>query len=168
MRSPNQLKPPFHARNESDRVAMKEYVLGRLYEDDVLNDDRDLELLRLLPGIDAYATAKAAARNGNLKPLAKILSAAMDDPGLVAFLAVPPRCRGKPSCPFKRFARRGVIDTVRRIHTIWRQDFGQKKRDRRNDDSAEKIAAEIYGLSEHAVRQIMKKAAPLPKRRRRT
>lgn len=152
---------------------MKEYVLGRLYEDDVLDDDRDLELLRLLPGIDAYATAKAAARNGNLKPLAKILSAAMDDPEIVAFLAVPPRGRGRrPSCPFEWFARSGVIDgvidTVRRIRKIWRQDFGRVKRDRQYDDSAEKIAAEIYGLSEHAVRQIMKKAAPLPTRWRRT
>jgi hypothetical protein len=155
MRSPDQMKPLFHASNDADRKEMKDYIFFRLYADDGLNDDRHGEPLPT----DAYTLAKVAARNGNLKPLAKILSAAMDDPEIVAFLAVPPRGRGRrPSRPFKRFARSGVIDIVRRIRKIWREDFGQVKRDRQYDDSAEKIAGEIYHMSERTVRMIMKKA----------
>jgi hypothetical protein len=163
MRSPDTSKPPFHAKNQIERQEMKEYLLARLYEDDgQLDDDRDWESMRLLPqrpGVDPYIKAKRAARRGNLQPLAKILSTVMDDPEIADFLAAPPRGRGKPSVsnPYRQFFRGGVIDMVRRIRKIWRIDYGLVKRDRQYDDSAEKIAGEIYGLSEHAVLQIMKK-----------
>ena len=166
MRTPDQYLPPFHASNEAERQEMKDYILFRMYADDGLDDNRDWSAP--LPDdaaiAVAYARAKSAARNGNLKPLAKMLSDIMDDQEITDFLAVPRRGRGRrPSRAnfFRDYWRDGVIDTVRRIRQIWREDFGQVKRDRQYDDSAEKIAAEIHGhgLDERAVRQIMKKAS---------
>jgi hypothetical protein len=164
--------PPFHARNEADRVAMREHVLGRFFEDP---DNREYVLARLfedacnrkrqpLPD-DVYANAKRAARQGNLQPLAELLSTVMDDPEIVAFLAVPPRGRGKRKDDrrrqiffLKRASETTLIELVRGIRQIWREDFGKVKRDSRFDDSAEKIAGYVYRLSEHEVLQIMKKA----------
>jgi hypothetical protein len=165
MRSADQLKPPFHASNEAERQEMKNYILCRMYTDDGFEEhcDWSAPLPNDAAFAHAYLGAKTAARNGNLKPLAKLLSKVMGDPEIVAFLTVPPRPRGRrPSRAeiFRAYGNEGVIDTVRRIRQIWREDFGQVKRDRQYDDSAEKIAAEICGLDEQVVRQIMKKASP--------
>jgi hypothetical protein len=165
--------PPFHADNEADRVAMREYVLGRVFED----VDQDYVRARLLEAADnrkrqplpddVYASAKRAAREGNLQPLGELLSVVMDDPEIVAFLAVPPRGRGKRKNNrqrqllfLERAANTTVVDLVRGIRQIWREDFGKVKRNSQYDESAEKIAGYVYGLSEQAVLQIMKKARP--------
>jgi hypothetical protein len=162
--------PPFHARNEADRAAMKAYLIARLYEHDPYYDldqpgayEAQATLSRDTYEVqsDPYATAKQAARKGNLKPLGELLSAVLDDPEIPAFLAVPPRGRGKRKNDRRQWAvryyRLEVINTVRRIRQIWREDFGRVKRNIQYDDSAEKIAGEIHGLSEDQVLQIMKK-----------
>ena len=155
--------PPFHARNEADRAAMRDYVFGRWFEPSLREPTRELIRLRN----DPYSDAKRAARKGNLQPLGELLSAVMDDPEIVAFLAVPPRGRGKRKDSRQRqllFLERAselpLIDLVRGIRQIWREDFGKVKRDPRSDEFAEKIAGYVYGLSERAVQQIMKKARP--------
>jgi hypothetical protein len=165
MRAPDQSLPPFHARNEAERQDMKDYLCCRMYADDGADEHRDW--YAPLPPDAAFAaalcSAKSAARNGNLQPLAKLLSTVMGDREITDFIAVPPRGRGRqPSRAdhFRQYGREGIIDTVRRIRQIWREDFGRVKRNRQYDDSAEKIAAEIlgHGLDEQAVRQLMKKA----------
>lgn len=156
MRSPDTSKPPFHARNKTERAEMKHYVLARLYENDWLVDDANRHW-EPVP-IDTYALAKAAARRGNLQPLAKILITVMNDPGITDFLAVPRRERGRRVNPFKQYGDEGVVETVRRIRQIRREDFGLVKRDRQYDLSAEAIAGEVYGLDERVVKQLMKKA----------
>jgi hypothetical protein len=144
---------------------MREYVLGRLFEDAHTNN-RKPQLLPVSPD-DVYASAKRVARGGNLQPLGELLSHVMDDPEIVTFLAVPPRGRGKRKNDRRRqlfllirSSETLVVETVRGIRQIWREDFGQVKRDSRYDESAEKIAGSVSGLSEQAVLQIMKKARP--------
>jgi hypothetical protein len=144
---------------------MKNYLCCRMYADDGGDEHRDWSA-PLPPDAafaSAYAQAKSAARNGNLQPLAKLLATVMDDQEIADFIAVPPHGRGRrPSRAdhFRQYGREGIIDTVRRIRAIWREDYGQVKRNRQFDDSAEKLAAEIHGhgLDEQAVLQIMKKA----------
>ena len=82
---------------------MKAYVFCRLYADDGCDDGRDLSLIR---GDSAYTMAKVAARRGDLKPLIKILSKLMNDPGIADFIAVPRQGRGRRSNPFEVYARR--------------------------------------------------------------
>lgn len=156
--------PPFHASNEADRDAMREHVLSRLFEDDI--DNRNWERIKTLPlqASDIFASEKRAARKGNVQPLAELLSTVMDDPEIAAFIAMPPRGRGKRKNDrlhrLKKAVEKEVIDTVRRVRQIWREDFGKVKRDRNFDESAEKIAAYVYRLSEDEVLQIMRKASP--------
>jgi hypothetical protein len=170
--------PPFHARNETDRAEMKAYLIARLYEHDPyydLDQPGAYEAQAILSR-DAYATlsrddpypaAKRAARKGNLRPLSELLSHVLDDPEIVAFLAVPPRGRGKRKNDRRRqlsllirSSETLVVQMVRRIRQIWREDFGRVNRDSQYDESAEKIAGSVSGLSEKAVLQIMKKARP--------
>ena len=174
-------RPPFHAENEADRLAMKEFLLWRLFKDDARDDGQDKALARLCEELQSgwealslwrlrqsggtYAAAKSAARTGNIQPLGEFLSDITGDSEIVAFLRVPPRGRGKrkndrrrQAFLYKRYFRSIIIETVRHIRQIWREDYGLVKRQERFDDSAEKIAGEIYGLSEDEVKQIMKKA----------
>jgi hypothetical protein len=155
-------KPPFHASNEAEREEMWVYILSRLCEEEdrgdlpQANPQEQKAILKRL----TYKTAKSAARRGNLEPLAKHLTAITGDSEIAAFLRVPARGRGKRKDQeivfFGRYSRSEVIDTVRRIRQIWRDEFGRVKRDPGFDDSAEKIASELHGLSEDEVQQIMK------------
>ena len=120
-----------------------ERVLYRLYEDDDLAPEPDWELLRRLPPLpfkalakDCYDSAKRSTRDGNLKPLGKLLSAITGDPDIVAFLAVPRRKRGQRRYKgffFERYDRSRVIETVRKIRQILRDETGKAYR-RRGED----------------------------------
>jgi hypothetical protein len=150
-------KPPFHASNDADREAMKRYLAThpafRVASEMVMQAAETI-----LPSGDAYEDAKRAARFfGDMQPLAAILSTTMHDPEIAAFLTVPKKRRGRHLNQGEQTYRDAVITAVRVIRQIWRDDFGQVKRNRQFDDSAEAIVAELFGYTEQQVRTIMKK-----------
>jgi hypothetical protein len=160
-------KPPFKARNECDRLAFRDYVIARLLESDQ-NDERYKHWDGTVPPIPPETRrqavldwAKQEARLGNPDPLRKIVSEVLSDPEIAEFICRPKRKRGQRNhvgLGFREFHRSIVIDTVRRIRELLREDFGTVKRRPEYGFSVEEIAGEIFRRPPDEIAQIMKKA----------
>jgi hypothetical protein len=123
-------KPRFKARDERDRLAFRDYVIGRLYEDDQYFNERVRHWDGILPRVSPGARrkvelhkAKQLARAGDAEPLRKIVAAVMRDPEIAEFIYTPKRARGQRNhagLAYREFSKSIVIDTVRRIRQILR------------------------------------------------
>jgi hypothetical protein len=160
-------KPPFKARNKRDRLAFRDYVISRLLVRDQY-DERYEHWDGTVPSLPPEARRKAVldwakqeARLGKPEPLRKIVSEVMSDPEIAEFICRPKRKRGQRNhLGFREFARLTVIDTVRRIRDILREDFCAVNRRPEYGFSVEEIAGEIFRRPASEIAQIMKKAPP--------
>jgi hypothetical protein len=167
-------RPRFKARDERDRLAFRDYVIGRLHEDERhLREESEGLLGGSRPPVSSEARrkdeldkAKQLARAGDPEPLRKIVAADMRDTEIAEFIYAPKRARGQRDhvgLAYREFSKSIVIDTVRRIRQILREDFGAVKRRADYGFSVEEIAGEVHRMIAEEVQKIMKKARPGPR-----
>jgi hypothetical protein len=147
--------PPFDGHKE----ALKDWTLRQLWRQDDEARSRMMSDLKSVFSPDLYEKtryrfAKGSARQGNPGPLGAILSAKLGDPEIAEFIAAPRPGRGHDHRLNMREHRQLAVDTMQRIHAIWRQEYGRWKR---RDKLAEDIACEYCDQTRDEIARALKR-----------
>jgi hypothetical protein len=134
--------PPWHARDAQGRRMMIEWVNSELDRQLKVETDQKMANFDQKEFQDwsvEYGPEILDAEHGNIEPLRKRL------PTLAKFLHLP-----KQEGPGKRFPKlrrrhqhnvRYAVNDVKRIRTLWRQQYNKRNRHKEDGPLAEEIAA---------------------------
>jgi hypothetical protein len=152
-------KPPWRARNAREKEWFAQWSLNQLAQPPhgVAISDDDCDFAASPPahvqGREIYNRALQLARRGDVQLLRKLIGQIFPevlDPQICE-IRPPRRVRGQRSQyanGFDHWANAWIADDVKRLHEIWKTEYGRWKRHAADGHSAEHIVALRWRLFE--------------------